>query len=120
MSDLCDNCGHELPNSVPVDYCTNCGEPQGTTKKTLTHIRKESKMGSRMEFENLRYAVLAVAIYRVVNDRWANGNSTMEELMFIFNEYEDKAVRDVVEALVEYGALALVGDNYTVVPYPAT
>lgn len=23
----CDYCGHPLPNSMPVDYCNNCGEP---------------------------------------------------------------------------------------------
>lgn len=25
MAALCDDCGHPLPNSVPVDYCTHCG-----------------------------------------------------------------------------------------------
>jgi hypothetical protein len=27
VADLCEDCGHPLPNSVPCFYCTNCGHP---------------------------------------------------------------------------------------------
>lgn len=33
MAELCDNCGHQLPNAVGAGlYCTNCGEPVHKTE----------------------------------------------------------------------------------------
>lgn len=64
----------------------------------------------------LRYAILGVAIYRVVNDRWVRGGQTIEDLIAVFNEYETNVVEEVVEALVGYGALVEVNGYYTVAP----
>lgn len=103
MTELCDHCGHALPNAVGVGlYCTNCGEPVSTTAKTIEHIRKESNVTTT---EELRYAVLAVGIYRTIDDKFAPGGQTIESLIFTFNEYEARAVREVVRVLVGYGAL---------------
>lgn len=42
--DLCPNCGHELPASVPKLYCNNCGEPV-----YKSHMSKEKEKDVRAQ-----------------------------------------------------------------------
>lgn len=54
MADLCPDCGHALPNSVPVNYCNNCGHPindQPVERRDRTDEAIEAREALRRRME---------------------------------------------------------------------
>jgi predicted amidophosphoribosyltransferase len=45
---LCPSCGHPLPDTVPVHYCTHCGEP---VKRPVDHYAAMQQAGARGDMD---------------------------------------------------------------------